>query len=273
VYSVTEAVGQADLYMDINCTLGRVKAPAAAAEVTRTGVHHYEQIACPVVSADNCRAKKIEGFFGTGDGFVRAWRKLRPNDPLEGKRVVQFGYGKIGRGVAFQTCKVDAQVTVVDPVAEARRKAGEDGFVALDSHPTAELEAALCGAEIVISVTSIPDIHSNSEIPVAWFRASRPALVNLGAQDEFGSAFTDEEILGGRAVPLNFHLEQPTLNRYVGPPLAAHVLALETLVQNRSGLENGIHPLPSEMDAWLLQTWRASWPDEDLTGIGEELGL
>jgi adenosylhomocysteinase len=273
VYSIAEAVKQTDLYMDINCTLGRVKAPRAAVEITRTGVHHYEHIACPVVSADNCRAKKIEGFFGTGDGFRRAWEQLRPGDPLAGKRSVQFGYGKIGRGVAFQTRKAGMQISVVDPSLEARAKAEDDGFAALDFAAAPALEQALSRADVVISVTGIPDIHSVSEVPAAWFRANQSVLVNLGAQDEFGPEFYDEEILGGRAIPLNFHLAQPTLNRYVDPPLAAHVLALEALVGGLPGLENGVHPLPLEMDAWLLQTWRASWPDEDLTGIGEELGL
>ncbi|MBN2502592.1 MAG: hypothetical protein JXB38_17560 [Anaerolineales bacterium] len=273
VYSVEQAVEQTDLYMDINCVLGRVKAPAAAVEITRTGVHHYEQIACPVVSADNCRAKKIEGFFGTGNSFGRAWNQLRPGDSLAGKRSVQFGYGKIGRGVAFQIRKAGMAVTVVDPSPAARAKAEADGFVALDFEAVPALQKALGQADVIISVTSIPDIHSASEVPAAWFRANRPVLVNLGAQDEFGADFADAEILGGREIPLNFHLAQPTLNRYVDPPLAAHVLALETLVQQRADLENGIHPLPPEMDAWLLQTWRASWPDEDLTGIGEELGL
>jgi adenosylhomocysteinase len=105
----------------------------------------------------------------------------------------------------------------------------------------------------------------------AWLRASRPTLVNLGAEDEFGPAFGNEEILGGRSVPLNFHLEQPTLNRYVDPPLAAHLLALEAAL-SQDGPPT-VRPLPRAMDDWVLRTWRAAWPNEDLRGMGGQLGL
>jgi hypothetical protein len=74
-------------------------------------------------------------------------------------------------------------------------------------------------------------------------------------------------------LPLNFHLARPTLNRYVDAPLAAHLLALETLVRDRDRWPVGIHPLPAELDAWFIRSWRAAWPDEDLTGIAEELGI
>ena len=111
------------------------------------------------------------------------------------------------------------------------------------------------------------------QLPPAWLRHNRPVLVNLGAEDEFGPAFTDDEILGGRDLPLNFHLARPTENRYVDPPLAAHLLALEALLADPTRYPPGIHPLPTAMDAWVLESWRRAWPQEDLTGIGDELGL
>lgn len=268
ILSVPEAVEQGELFFDTNAMLGRHKTPAGAVEVTRTGVHHYRQIPCPVVSADDCRAKKVEGFYGTGDGFVRAWRQLRPEDPLAGKRVVQFGYGKIGRGAAHVTRRAGCQVTVVDTSPEARIRAQEDGFAVVDGSPNPALQAALAGAQIVLVVTGIPGILSQSP-PPEWVRANKPQLVNLGAEDEFGLRYADHEILGGRDAPLNFHLAQPTLNRYIGVSLAAHLMAFEALV--KGDYPAGIHPLPEEMDDWLLREWRRSWPDIDLTGIQAEL--
>jgi adenosylhomocysteinase len=270
ILSIPEAVKQGDLYFDTNAMLGRHKTPAMAVEVTRTGVHHYRQIPCPVVSADNCRAKKIEGFYGTGDGFVRAWRQLRPEDPLKGKQVVQFGYGKIGRGAAHVIRRAGCQVAVVDTDAAARARAQEDGFPVIDGSPNPALQAALAETQIVLMVTGIPSVLSQVLSP-EWMRANRPKLVNLGAEDEFGPLYRDEEILGGRAAPLNFHLAQPTLNRYVGVTLAAHLMAFEALIAGDYPV--GIHPLPVEMDDWLLKQWRQSWPDIDLTGIQEELGI
>lgn len=272
ILSVAGAAQAADLYLDVNAVLGRQRTPTAAAEVTRTGVHHYADIACPVISADDCRAKRIEGFFGTGDGFLRAWRQLRPGDPLEGKQVVQFGYGKIGRGVAQRCRAAGLQVTVADLDADARQRAETEGFAVLNAAPNGELLRALKAADIVVSVTGVPGVLGRS-LPAEWLRAGEAVLVNLGAEDEYGPEFADGEILGGKQVPLNFHLAQPTLNRYVDAPLAAHVLALEAWVQEPEAYAVGLHPLPEAMDRWLVSEWRRHWPDEDLSGIGDELDL
>jgi len=97
--------------------------------------------------------------------------------------------------------------------------------------------------------------------------------VSLGAEDEYGDQYAEDEILSGKQVPLNFHLEEPTLNRYVDAPLAAHVLALEAWSKAQQDYSIGIHPLPEARDRWVIERWRAAWPNEDLTGIQNELGL
>lgn len=272
VLSVEQASEAADLFLDVNAILGRARVPRAAAEVTRTGILHYEDIPCPVISADDCRAKHIEGFFGTGEAFLRAWRQLRPGDPPEGKRVLQFGYGKIGRGVAYQTRKAGLQVIVAEVGRAARARAELDGFETLAALPNPALKRALEATDIVLAVTGRPGALGAS-LPPDWLRAGGAVLVNLGAEDEYGPPFKDEEILGGKAVPLNFHLARPTLNRYVDAPLAAHALALEAWARQPEAYGVGVHPLPVEMDRWLVTEWHKAWPDEDLSGIGEELGL
>ena len=256
ILPVEEAAARADWFFDVAAVLGRVRTPTGAAEVTRTGVHYYREIPCPVVSADDCEAKKIEGRFGTGDGFVRAWRMFFPGDPLKRKRVAQFGYGKIGFGVARTLRAQEASVTIVEVDPAARDRAREDGFAAVPGHPNQALKEVLAAADIVIAVTGIPGVLGRS-LPETWLRANRPVLVNLGAEDEFGAQIGDDEILGGRGVPLNHHLSQPTQNRYVDPALAAHLLAFEALVTRDYPV--GVHPLPAEMDRWILETWRESW--------------
>jgi adenosylhomocysteinase len=272
VLAPEQAVQAGDFFLDVNAVLGRLRLPRAAAEATRTGVQHYTGLLCPVVSADDSRAKRIEGFFGTGDGFLRAWRAFFPDRPGAGLRVIQFGYGKIGRGVAHRLRAADMIVTIVEASPLALARARQEGFPAVEAVPEEDLRAALAEADIVISVTGIPDQLSR-EIPEAWVRAARPVLVNMGAQDEFGPSFRDDEIAGGRLVPFNFHLDQPTRNRYVDPALAAHLMAMEAVVLRPESFPAGIHPLPSEMDEWLIRTWRSEWPEEDLTGIAEELGI
>ncbi|MCJ7513954.1 MAG: NAD-binding protein [Anaerolineales bacterium] len=270
VWPVAEAVRRGDLYLDVGAVLGRLRAPAAAAEVTRTGVLHYRSIPSPVVSADDCRAKLIEGFFGTGDSFLRAWQLFRPGEPVAGRRLVLFGYGRIGRGVALRTRRAGMQVSVVDIRPSACRRAAAEGFACMAVSEDRRLRRALAQAQVVVAVTGQPGALGRM-LPPAWLRAGGPTLVNLGAEDEFGPEFAEEEILGGRAVPLNFHLEQPTLNRYVDPPLAAHLLALEAVVTQPGPA--GVRALPPAMDDWILRTWRAAWPGEDLGGIAGQLGL
>src|SRR3989304_4369730 len=51
-------------------------------------------------------------------------------------------------------------------------------------------------------------------------------------------------------------LAQPTLNRSVAAPLAAHLLALEALVLRPERWTPGVHPLPAEMDDWVVRSWR-----------------
>jgi adenosylhomocysteinase len=272
VLPVDRAVRAGEWFLDVGAVLGRRRLPRGAAEVTRTGVLHYQGLPCPVISADDSRCKRIEGFFGTGDGFVRAWRELRPNAPLEGQAVVIFGFGKIGRGVAHRLRRLPMRVVVAETDAQVLRRAESEGFVVVEALPTPELEQTLAAADIVIAVTGRPGVIGES-LPAAWFRRNRPTLVNLGAEDEFGPAFDDGEILGGRHLPLNFHLARPTLNRYVDAPLAGHLLALEALLKNPDGWPTGIHPLPEVMDEWVVRSWRSAWPEEDLTGIAAELGL
>jgi hypothetical protein len=183
---------------------------------------------------------------------------------------VIFGYGKIGRGVAVRTRAAGMRVRVVDTSPRARKRAQADGIACHDGSLDSRLRRWLRQADIVIAVTGTPAALGD-HVPQDWLRASHPVLVNLGAEDEFGPGFSEKEILGGRSVPLNFHLPEPTLNRYVDPALAAHLLALEVALSQP--LSPGVHPLPAALDRWVLQTWRAAWPEEDLTGIGRELGL
>ncbi len=272
VYAVERAVERGDHFLDVGAVLGRARQPKGAAEVTRTGVIHYQRMAAPVVSADDSRAKHIEGFFGTGDGLRRAWGQLRPDDPLHAKHVVQFGFGKIGRGVAWRLREAGNEVIIFDPKESARRRARDDGFAALSAQEsTSEARRELSAADVIVAVTGVPGAVGRT-IPPEWL-GTEAVLVNLGAEDEFGPSVPDSRILGGRGVPPNFHLERPTLNRYIDPSLAAHLLALEALITADPPYPPGVHPLPTEMDEWVIRTWRARHTEEDLERIGPDLAL
>jgi adenosylhomocysteinase len=260
-----KAVLQGDIFMDTAGFLGSHGTPRAAVEVTRTGEYVYDQADFPVITIDQARIKLFEDFLGTGESFVRGWEMFRPQDPLPGKCAVQFGYGKVGSGVAYHLRKEGVQVVIADLSPEALQRAAQDGFEVLEAARTPEMQAALAVAEVVIGVTGIRSAVGET-VPAEWLRANNPVLAAMGYH-EFGDEFTEEELLGGADVPVNFHLVQPTLNRYMDATLAAQVLAVEELVKHTGEYRHGLTPLPKEIDDWLWNSWIELWPEEDLSGV------
>ncbi len=271
IQSVEEAVDAGDYFIDVAGSLGMKRTPKGAVEVTRTGDDVYASLACPSISIDRSRLKYLEDFLGTGEGFVRGWYHLRPDDMLAGKHIVLFGYGKVGRGVAFYCRKEGAHLTVVESNPGVVTKARGDGFEALNLENISRLQSTLGEANIIIGATGKPGGVGQS-VPRSWLRANTPFFVNIGI-DEFGTYIPEREVLGGREVPINFHLRNPTMNHKIDPIQAAEVLALEALIRNPERYSNGLHPLPKSIDEWILKKWITYWPDEDVSGIAVEIGL
>ncbi len=263
VLPVAEAVHRGDLFLDVAAVLGQLRLPQGAAELTRSGEYFYQHQSCVTVTVDSTQVKKIECFFGIGDGMVRAWQMMKPNQSLARLRVAQFGYGKVGRGVAHRLRREEAEVTIVELPGPNRDQAIAEGFDLVLAQSDPRLESLIGMVDVVVAVTGIANAVARS-IDKEWLDRSKPTLVSMGAVDEFGEAIPSERILGGKGKPLNFHLASPTANRYVDPSLAAHVLALEEVVQQGATLGTGLHPLNPDVDEWLLSQWQKYWPTEDL---------
>ena len=156
ILPVEEAVKAGDYFIDNADMLGKRRTPKGAVEVTRTGDWVYESLLCPTISIDQSRLKYLEDHLGVGESFVRGWYHLRPNDPLVGKNIVLFGYGKVGKGVAFYRRKEGANLTVVDMNADVLTKAQKEGFEAIDLQNKSQLRSTLHEANIVIGATGKP---------------------------------------------------------------------------------------------------------------------
>ena len=262
VLPMESAVYTADLFLDVTAVLGKHRLPKAAAEISRSGDLFYENQPCVTVSIDGAQVKKIECFFGIGDGMVRGWQLLNPSMPLAGLQVVQFGYGKVGRGVAWRLRQEQVNVTLVEIPGINRDLAILEGFDTVLASENLILEKTIAQADAIVAVSGVPNAVAHS-IPATWLNSSQAVLVSLSAVDEFGDEIPPERILGGKGKPLNFHLESPTANRYVDPSLAGHLLALEEVVRGGTALKPGLNLLSSESDLWLLSRWRHHWPNED----------
>jgi adenosylhomocysteinase len=260
--TVDAAAMAADAYIDVNAVLGRARAPLFATEITRTGVEYYRDIACPMLSADDTRAKRIEASLGMGDSFVRAFEAFQGCGRLRGLRIVQFGFGKIGRGVAIAARRAGAQITMIDIDVDALANARAFGYLAIPGNDCVAVREALRDCDAVVAVTGIGGSVGRS-VPTHELLTADPVLVNMGADDEFGPGIPPERVLGGKGVPPNFHLDTPTLNRYIDPSLAAQLLAIEWFVKHGDTIPIGVSPLPSQLDDGLVQQWIEYWPDED----------
>jgi adenosylhomocysteinase len=262
IFDVPTAAAAGDLFIDVNAVLGRARTPTFATEITRTGVMHYRNIRCPTLSADDTRTKLIEASLGMGDSFVRAWEAFRGAGTLRGAAIVEFGFGKIGRGIAIAARRAGAKVTIVELSTEAIEDARTLGFDAVACGDGQSVRRALAACDGVIAVTGIAGAVGASVAPDILL-ANDPVLVNMGAEDEFGPETAADNVLGGKGVPPNFHLEQPTLNRYIDPSLAAQLMAVEWFLRHGDRIPHGVTPLPDEADTLLVQRWMRHWPNED----------
>lgn len=129
----------------------------AGAEETTTGVIRLRSMAeagillYPVIAVNNAMTKHLfDNRFGTGqstlDGIMRATNLL-----LAGRRVVVFGYGMCGRGVASRARGMGASVTVLEIDPLRALEAVMEGFAV-----TSSLAAASEG-DLFVTVTG--DIH------------------------------------------------------------------------------------------------------------------
>ena len=238
------------------------------AEETTTGVIRLEAMAqhgalkYPIIAVNEAETKHFfDNRYGTGqstlDGITRATNIL-----WSGRRVVVYGYGWCGRGVANRARGLGAHVTVIEVEPVKALEAIMDGFAVMPS-----LEAAKIG-EVFITVTGglhavgkahldvMPDGailansgHFNVEIDI-------PALEAMSTGKEQIRPFVDEYrmkddrriylLADGRLVNLSAAEGHPS--SVMDMSFANQALSLEYLVKNRADLSPGVYPVPKDLD-------------------------
>ena len=247
-----------DLVLDCAGPFAGLHPKIGFVELTRSGVQYYKDAKKPVFVADSGIVKRIETSLGTGDGYFRALEKLGFGGNFEGKKLLVFGSGKVGSGIALQGVRRGCCVTVVTDLKRAQSEqsaqsenaknasnpensansmpAGDfsavleqNGVNVVDCHDYPAVAALIENADFVVTATGVAGALNAPELQKSLL-STKAVLANMGVEDEYGEAIPAEKVLNAKG-PLNFILEEPTHLKYIDTSLALHAALAELLVQ------------------------------------------
>ncbi len=236
--------GEYDCILDCGGVHSSLAPKYGFGELTRSGFYHYQQCSQPVILVDDSRIKAIETCLGTGDGFLRGMKQLGYTD-FRDRRIVVFGYGKVGRGIAFYAHREGAEVLVVDNPETSV----QPDLELVSRFEREAVREAVRSAWCVVTATGIRHAMCGNGAAEEILRGSQ-LVAAMGVEDEWGDELPKERILN-RNVPLNFMLKEPTRLRYIDPTMALlNAAALELL---EGGLPSGIQKIASDVENHLWQ--------------------
>ncbi|MGO9148573.1 MAG: adenosylhomocysteinase [Acidimicrobiales bacterium] len=235
-----------------------------------------EQIKRPVLVINDSPIKQFgENYHAVGQSVLESFLRIT-NRITNGRRVVVFGYGACGKGVAvnFQNAFANVCVLEVDPVK--RLEASLDGF------PVPERAEALAEADIVITVTGARDVvtaadfhylrdgvilanagHFPTEIAVGGMRehASVKEVRNSGEGIDtiiLGDGRRVHILAGGHMVNLNG--PRPLGNSIESMDLgfALQARCLEAVALGQVGSEDVVVPVPRWIDESVANAYLAA---------------
>ncbi|RUR07323.1 NAD-binding protein [Legionella sp. km772] len=242
-----------DLYFDCGAELYQILgAPQIGAiELTGSGDEFYRQqeLSFPVISIDRTLTKQLETVFGCAESSYTALSLLTGIDPAS-KSWLIFGFGKIGRGLAYYCKQNQLPIVVVDVCDKQRQLAQSLGIKAIHPEDNDLLKEAILNADIIATATGKKAIMN--AYPTSWF--SGKILANLGVYDEFGPLFREELVLNNKKA-LNFVLKDPTPMRYIDPEFWIHNQAALLLLSDK--LSHEVHSIPEELDKQIIENWCA----------------
>lgn len=222
-------------------------------EVTRSGIHSYEKQSNDiiVIDSDNSKSKLIETFLGNPKAVIKAIEKYKgtPKVYLQGKKVAVVGYGKIGRGLAREFAKY-CPVKVFDVSEKALSVASKYNYETYQINEDKKANSvAIASSNIILTATGIENVMTN------YFNKEQivgSLKLNVGAVDEWGSDYNENDVFKSKHKPFNFNLTPPTPSKYIDPILAAQTEGLQYLANNLGSLTTGIHPLPVSIDKQIV---------------------
>lgn len=259
-----ENEGEFDVIFDCGGIHAAMNPSLGFVELTRSGMEKFTDSKKPVFLADAGRIKEIETCLGTGESFLRGMAHFE-KPSLVGKRLVVFGYGKVGRGIVMYALRAGAIITVIDSLDKSKGLPEDVEFVPLDN--TLLVESALRKAFCVVTVTGQRNaLVGKVDLPALV--NSDTLLANMGVEDEYGDEVPAERVLN-RKFPLNFALEEPTLIRYIETIMALDNAGAVELVRGKGTLPSGIIVPSFELENYYLGiVQRAGLIEEELKMAG-----
>ena len=240
-----------DLYFDCGAELYQaIGAPRIGAiELTASGDEFYrrQNLSFPVLSIDRTLTKQLETVFGCAESSYAALSLLTGIDP-KSKTWLIFGFGKIGRGLAYFCLQHQVNAAVIDICEHQRTLAQNLGLKAIDPKNVDALKRAIAEADIIATATGKKSIMSS--YPLIWFEGK--ILANLGVYDEFGPLFSKEQVLNNKQA-LNFVLTDPTPMKYIDPEFWIHNYAALLLLTNN--LSHKVHDVSEDLDKEIIARW------------------
>jgi adenosylhomocysteinase len=232
-----------------------------------------ERLNLPILVINDSPIKQFaENRHAVGQGTVESYLRIT-NKSTNGRRVVVFGYGGVGKGLALSFQRAHAAVSVLERDPVLRMEALWDGFAVPDR------DDALATADIVITATASHDIvtardlailadgailinvgHLPVEIDVAGMAAD-PSVVTFGPTDDGISTF---ELRDGRRIHLltdghmvNLARPRPLGNSIESMDLGFSLQArcLEAVAKGEVGRESCVVPVPRRIDEWIAATY------------------
>jgi adenosylhomocysteinase len=239
-----------------------------ATEQTTTGVLRLRaleaegRLAFPVIAVDSSPAKHLfDNRYGTGqsvlDGIVRA-----TNVSLAGRRVVVFGYGWCGKGIATRARGAGATVIVceVDPLRALEAKM--DGCEVMRGANAARI------GDTFITATACCDVIMGAHYSVMRdgaivcnaghldVEANLVELADMAVERrELRPAVTEFVLGDGRRIyvlargrVVNLACADGSAASIMDMSFSNHALAIEHVLRSRGQLEAAVHTLPPRVD-------------------------
>lgn len=149
----------------------------------REYLHHHKNITCPIVSVARSILKETEDFLVGSSCLFSTEKILRDSGfPIEGKRSLVLGFGKIGRGIAHSLLRHHCPVLVYDTDPIKRINALSEGFQIPDK------QKAFAEAEVIYGTTGTCSIKKEEITNIR----QGAILVSCSSKDiEFDLAYLD----------------------------------------------------------------------------------